>query len=133
MRPVQRSNDLYERHLTPKGRGFPLWIPQPNMLLPIPYRAKGVCIGDVGIVTDLGGFDFLFNICRTRDDPINPEDLPDDFAPVHPPLNPTDVRKFRAFSSGSYLASPSIVASQTGQQTSCVYPLFLFFLLLMLH
>ena len=124
---------MYERHLTLKGRGFPLWIPQPNIQLPIPYRAKGVCIGDVGIVTALGGFDFLFNICRTRDDPINPEELPDNFAPIYPPLNPIDIRKFREFSSGSYLASSSIVQSQTGEQTPCVYPSFLFFILLMLH
>ena len=124
---------MYERHLTLKGRGFPLWIPQPNMQLPIPYRAKGVCIGDVGIVTAFGGFDFLFNICRERDDPINPEELPDDFTPIHPPLNPIDVRKFREFSSRSYLASSSIVESQTGEQTSCAYISFLFFILLMLH
>ena len=116
---------MYERHLKLKGRGFPLWIPQPNLRLPIPYRAKGVCIGDVGIVTGFGGFDFLFNICRTRDDPINPEELPDNFAPIYPPLNPTDVREFREFSSGSYLASSSIVESQTGEQTPCVFPSFL--------
>jgi hypothetical protein len=118
---------MYERHLTLKGRGFPLWIPQPNRRLPKPYRAKGVCIGDVGIVTD-GGFDFLFNICRTQNDPINPEELPDNFAPIYPPLNPIDIREYRAFNSGSWLASPSIVQSQTGdsEQTPCVYPSFLF-------
>jgi hypothetical protein len=123
---------MYEQHLSLKNRGFPLWIPQPNIRLPIPYRAKGVCIGDVGIVTTFGGFDFLFNICRTRDDPINPEELPDNFAPIYPPLNPTDVREFREFSSGSYLASSSIVESQTGEQTQFVYPSFMFFILLML-
>ena len=134
IRPVQeRSNEMYERYLSPKGRGFPLWIPQPNIRLPNPYRAKGVCIGDVGIVTPFGGFDFLFNICRTRDDPINPEELPDEFAPIYPPLNPTDVREFRGFSSGSYLSSSSIVKSQTSEQTPCVYFSFLFFILLMLH
>jgi hypothetical protein len=124
---------MYERHLMLKDRGFPLWIPQPNIRLPIPYRAKGVCIGDVGIITPFGGFDFLFNICRTRDDPINPEELPDNFSPIYPPLNPTDVREFREFSSGSYLASSSIVKSQTAEQTPCVYPSFMFFILLMLH
>ena len=124
---------MYERHLKLKGRGFPLWIPQPNIRLPIPYRAKGVCIGDVGIVTAFGGFDFLFNICRTRDDPINPEELPDNFFPLYPPLNPTDVREFREFSSGSYLASSSIVESRTDEQIPCVYPSFLFFIPLMLH
>ena len=124
---------MYERHLTLKGRGFPLWIPQPNIRLPIPYRAKGVCIGDVGIVTAFGGFDFLFNICRTRDDPVNPEELPDNFAPIYPPLNLTDVQEFREFSSGSYLASSSIVKSQTSEQAPCVYLSFLFFILLMLY
>ena len=108
---------MYERHLTLKGRGFPLWIPQPNIRLPIPYRAKGVCIGDVGIVTAFGDFNFLFNICRSRDDPINPGELPDNFAPIYPPLNSTDVRTFREFNSGSYLASSSIVQSQIGEQT----------------
>ena len=114
---------MYEQHLKLKGRGFPLWIPQPNLRLPIPYRAKGVSIGDVGIITAFGGFDFLFNICRARDDPINPEELPDNFAPMYPPLNPTDVCEFREFSAGSYLASSSIVESQTGdsEQTPCVY------------
>ncbi|KAF8802237.1 hypothetical protein BYT27DRAFT_7197332 [Phlegmacium glaucopus] len=115
---IQRSNEIYERHLMLKGRGFPLWIPQANIHLPVPYRAKGVCIGDVGIITAFGGFDFLFNICRARDDPINPDDLPDNFAPIHPPLvNMTDVRNFREFSAGSYLASSSIVKSQTAEQT----------------
>ena len=133
IRPVQRSNEMYEQHLLLKNRGFPLWIPQPNVRLPIPYRAKGVCIGDVGIVTSLGGFDFLFNICRERGDPINPEELPDKFVPIDPALNPTDVREFREFGIGSYLASSSIVKSQTGEQIPCVYPSFLFFILFMLH
>ena len=131
IRPVQK--EMYERHLTSIGRGCPLWIPQPNIRLPIPYRAKGVCIGDVGTFNKFGGFDFLFNICRTRDDPINPEELPDNFAPIDPPLNPIDILEFRAFNSGSWLASPSIAESQTGDQTPCVYPSFLFFILLMLH
>ena len=115
-----------------QGRGIPLWIPQPNIRLPIPYRTEGVCIGDVGIVTASGGFDFLFNICRARDDPINPQTLPDDFVPVDPPLDPTDVREFREFSSGSYLASSSIAGSQTSGQTPCVYFLFFSCILLIL-
>jgi hypothetical protein len=91
---------------------------------------KYTAISVVSIVTAFGGLDFLFNICRTRDDPINPEELPENFAPISPPLNPTDVREF---SSGSYLASSSIVESQTGEQTPCVYPSFQLFILLMLH
>ena len=125
IRPVQRSNEIYERHLMLKGRGIPLWIPQPNIRLPIPYRAKGVCIGDVGIVTAYGGFDFLFNICRARDDPINPQVLPDNFVPVYPPLDPTDIREFREFSSGNYLSSSSIVESKSGEPNPLrLFPVF---------
>ncbi|KAF8810222.1 hypothetical protein BYT27DRAFT_7253807 [Phlegmacium glaucopus] len=34
----KRITNIYERHLTPKGRGFPLWIPGPNQALHIDYR-----------------------------------------------------------------------------------------------
>jgi len=108
---AKRSNVLYEEHLMWKGRGYPLWIPSSNMNLPIPYRAKGVCIGDVGIITAYGGFDFLFNICLPSNDPINPEILPDGFVPISPPLLRTDVREFREFTAGSYLASSSVSKS----------------------
>ena len=125
---------MYERPLTPKDRGFPLWIPQPNMMLPIPYRAKGVCIGDVGIITEFGGFDFLFNICdRETTQSTLKNFLIFSFQFIHP-LNPTDIRKFREFSAGSYLASSSMVESQTGDQTSCVYRSCVsYFILLILY
>ncbi|PPQ70794.1 hypothetical protein CVT24_001075 [Panaeolus cyanescens] len=102
----RRSNTIYETQLMCKGRGFPLWIPQPNMRLPPPHRAKGVSIGDVGIITEYGAFDFLFNICLPADDPLNPPDLPKEFTPLK--LNDWDVREFRDFPNGSYLASPSV-------------------------
>ena len=117
---AQRSNEIYERHLKEKERGHPLWIPQPNMVLPIPYRAQGVRVGDVGILTGDGGFDFLFNICVSRDDPINPKELPDNFVPIHPSINPIDIRKFAQFSPGSYLASSSVAESRTAEQNSYV-------------
>ena len=92
------------------------------MVLPIPYRAQGVRVGDVGIFTENGGFDFLFNICVPRDDPINPVELPDNFIPISPPVNPIHIRKFAEFSSGSYLASSSVAESRTGDQSSYVPP-----------
>ncbi|KDR79879.1 hypothetical protein GALMADRAFT_1167012 [Galerina marginata CBS 339.88] len=113
LRPVQMSNVLYEQHLLEKGRGHPLWTPQPNTRLPIPYRSKGVCIGDVGILTPEGAFDFLFNICLSARDPMHPEDLPEGFAPVDPPLSRTDIREFRAFTEGSYLASSAVTRVQS--------------------
>lgn len=85
------------------------------MVLPIPYRAQGVRVGDVGIFTENGGFDFLFNICVPRDDPINPRNLPENFTPISPPVDQTDIRKFAEFSPGSYLASSSVAESRTDE------------------
>lgn len=107
------SDKIYERHLELKRRGFPLWIPEPNRTLPMPYRRKGVNIGDVGIITSSGGFSFLFNICLPSDDPINPRTLPDGFAPIHPPIEPIDIREYTVFNSESYLASKAIEKIQT--------------------
>ena len=102
------SNKIYERHLGVKKRGFPLWIPEPNMLLPLSYRRNGINIGDVGIITPSGAFSFLFNICRPQDDPINPPVLPEDFSPIHPPLSTMDVCEFLEFKPQSHLSSSTI-------------------------
>ncbi|KAF8181522.1 hypothetical protein BJ912DRAFT_1044618 [Pholiota molesta] len=102
------GNAIYERHLKLKKRGFPLWIPGPNMSRPMPYRRQGVDIGDVGIITPSGAFSFLFNIRLSSNDPINPPELPEGFAPISPPIGPWDLRKFRHFGPGSYLASSHI-------------------------
>lgn len=109
---TQRGNEIYERHLSLKGRGFPLWIPEPNNRLPLAYRRRGINIGDVGIITPSGGFSYLFNICVPRGDPLNPRALPEDFAPLYPPLDPIDIREFSEFKAGSHLASSSIENSQ---------------------
>ncbi|KAF8802560.1 hypothetical protein BYT27DRAFT_7244602 [Phlegmacium glaucopus] len=111
--PLQKSNDIYERHLTPKGRGFPLWIPEPNQVLHISYRRTGIRIGDVGIITHSGAFSFLFNICLSHDDPVNPRVLPENFAPISPPIEAIDIERFSVFDPDSHLASASIERSQT--------------------
>jgi hypothetical protein len=72
------------------------------------YRRKGVYIGDVGIITPSGGFSFLFNICLPRGHPINPDDLPEEFSPIYPPIRQTDIRKFPEFKAKSFLASAAI-------------------------
>ena len=103
------------------------------MVLPIPYRAHGVRVGDVEIFTENEGFDFLFNICVPRDDPINPRLLPDNFIPISPPIDPTDMRKFAEFSPGSYLASSSGAESRTAESSyALVYFKFLKLLLIVL-
>jgi hypothetical protein len=109
---TKRGNEIYERHLSLKGRGFPLWIPEPNNRLPLAYRRRGINIGDVGIITPSGGFSYLFNICVPPEDPLNPRALPEDFAPLYPPLDSIDIREFTEFRAGSHLASSSIENSQ---------------------
>ena len=123
----QKSNDIYERHLMLKGRGFPLWIPDPNRVLHLDYRRTGVRIGDVGIITESGAFSFLFNICLPHNDPVNPEMLPEHFAPISPPIAATDIENFKVFKNGDHLASASVRRSQTGNAISCVQILIYIF------
>ena len=112
----KKPNDIYERHLALKDRGFPLWIPDPNQNLHLDYRRTGVRIGDVGIITHSGAFSFLFNICLPHNDPVNPRMLPEHFSPI----SPSDIEKFRVFKNGSHLASASVKISQSGSAISCV-------------
>ena len=100
------SNAIYERHMYLKKHGFPLWIPQPNMRLSRSYRRQGVSIGDVGIFTSDGGFDFLFNVCLPAGHPNNPNELPEGFSCLV--LRPADVSEFRAHSSRSHMTSTSV-------------------------
>ncbi|PPQ77885.1 hypothetical protein CVT25_015372 [Psilocybe cyanescens] len=110
--PMERDAfQVYKRHMQPKGYGHPLWIPQSNMRLPVPYRQTGVCIGDVGIITREGAFDCLFNICLPRDHPINSH-VPDNFEPLLIPLSHRPILEYRSFSWGAYLASDDIHANQ---------------------
>ncbi|KIM48564.1 hypothetical protein M413DRAFT_81374 [Hebeloma cylindrosporum] len=109
---TKKCNVVYETLLAPKERGYALWIPAPNKNLPLPYQRKGIQIGDVGIITPSGGFSFIFNICVPRDNAINPPSLPEDFVPIHPPIDRIDICRFTTFNAGSYLASTSIEKSQ---------------------
>ncbi|KAJ7847076.1 hypothetical protein B0H13DRAFT_1534568, partial [Mycena leptocephala] len=61
----------YSSQLLNQGRGFPLYVPGPQINLPVQYRREGVAIGDVGRVTPEGNFDFFFNIYLPADHPIN--------------------------------------------------------------
>jgi len=42
--------------------GYPLWYPDLDENLPATYREHGIRIGDVGIITGAGQFDFKFNV-----------------------------------------------------------------------
>lgn len=80
-------------------------------MLPIEYQRRGIDIGDVGIITDSGGFDFLFNICLPVGHPINPDSMPDNFKPLAYPA-PRDVYANLEFKADSYLASSLVETSR---------------------
>lgn len=124
---IKKSCDIYYQHIGIQRRGSPLWIPEPSENLPIEYRRQGIAIGDVGIITEFGSFDFLFNICLPRDHPINPSDLPIDFDSLT--LSPADVHLYTEFTRGSYLSSSSVKKAQHSGDSSyvTVLPLRFFF------
>jgi len=106
------SSEIYVEHLSKKKRGFPLWIPAPESNLTMEYQRRGVEIGDVGIITPHGAFLFLFSICLPADNPVNPQEMPEGFVPLAPPLSRFDVTRFVQFRSGSHVASQFIERSE---------------------
>ncbi|KAF8917141.1 hypothetical protein CPB85DRAFT_1166399, partial [Mucidula mucida] len=51
--------------------GYPLWIPDPDEILPQSYCKDGISIGDVGLLTQDEGFDFLFNVHTSANNAVN--------------------------------------------------------------
>jgi hypothetical protein len=80
---------LYSRLLFLKGHGYPLFHPQPFDDLPYAARRAGTEIGDVGLITQDGSFDPIFNILRAADDPSNRFGVPSAYEQVL--LGPEDI------------------------------------------
>jgi hypothetical protein len=77
-----KSVQIYSREMLALGVGYPLYMPSPSKSLPMAYRKKGIRVGDVGVITPNGAFNFLFNTCRQCEEPdgaINPVSLPEGF------------------------------------------------------
>ncbi|KAK0485589.1 hypothetical protein EDD18DRAFT_1039609, partial [Armillaria luteobubalina] len=53
---------LYTKELICKGHGYPFWYPEPDSSAPEEFKKRGVCPGDIRIINNDGGFDFLFSI-----------------------------------------------------------------------
>ncbi|KAJ7669003.1 hypothetical protein B0H17DRAFT_989841, partial [Mycena rosella] len=70
--------------------GLALYLPKPCDDLPEPARRDGTQIGAVGVVTDDGYFDTIFNILCAEDDPANRFGVPANFEQVI--LRPHDIR-----------------------------------------
>ncbi|KAI3601681.1 hypothetical protein WG66_009039 [Moniliophthora roreri] len=71
----------YARFLYPRKHGVPLFYPEPNAssIFPQAHQETGVRVGDLGVLTPEGRFDFVFNVCRPADDPIQWKGVPDNF------------------------------------------------------
>ncbi|KZV95560.1 hypothetical protein EXIGLDRAFT_567651, partial [Exidia glandulosa HHB12029] len=63
------------------GHGYPFWIPEPDAHLPSEQRSEGLRLGDLGILTNDGGFDYLWNIHLPGNHPHNTL-VPPNFKPV---------------------------------------------------
>ena len=68
---LPRLSQTYARQILKKGHDHPLWIPEPSQSLTSAYIERGFSIGDVGIFTDEGSFEYLFNVSLPADHPIN--------------------------------------------------------------
>ncbi|KAJ3774189.1 hypothetical protein FB446DRAFT_771237 [Lentinula raphanica] len=77
------EHELYARMLLLSKRGYPLWKPKARSTQhPELYKRNGVHIGDVGLLSQFGGFDYLFNVCHGADHELNLGRVPKDFRPV---------------------------------------------------
>jgi hypothetical protein len=105
--PSERDSEIYVQKLLPKGHGYPMWAPQPLLNLPDAYKAQGVAIGDVGLITASGAFDYLFNICQPANASVNGERMtPRNFE--HVELMPRDTADENFRPAGSVITSTSI-------------------------
>jgi hypothetical protein len=105
---ARADHEIYYHQLLTKKRGSPLWVPGPGTQLPVEYRRQGISIGDVGIITSTGEFDFLFNLFHPADHPINGGFVPQTFSPLPYGQLEREIQKSRVYGSNSYLASSSV-------------------------
>lgn len=79
------SSRIYRDLLLKKQHGLPLWIPDPNENLE-EHIKQGISIGNLGILTNDGGFRYLFNIHAEADAPVNKDmRTPQPFTPLPMP------------------------------------------------
>lgn len=93
-------------------------FPSPRTTLSIEYRRRGISIGDVGIFTAFGGFDFMFNICLPPNHPVNRDGLPDGFFLIYPELLESDIHNHTAFAPNSSIVSSDIEKSHGDNDNS---------------
>ncbi|KZV82915.1 hypothetical protein EXIGLDRAFT_754684 [Exidia glandulosa HHB12029] len=91
----------YRNLLNQHGYGYP-FFPKPSDALPI------IHIGDVGILTDDGGFEYLWNVHLPADHRRNKSKVPPEFQPLPRFRQSCDVRNLVDFERNAVVASPSV-------------------------
>ncbi|KAG7451529.1 uncharacterized protein BT62DRAFT_991060 [Guyanagaster necrorhizus] len=76
------DQNIYVQVMSTLGCGYPLWLPDYNPNLPPTYSKDGTRVGDLGYLTDEGGFVYLFNVCTDASDPSNSGRVPPNFVPL---------------------------------------------------
>ncbi|KAE9404218.1 hypothetical protein BT96DRAFT_916987 [Gymnopus androsaceus JB14] len=99
------ESEIYARLLLPRKKGYPLWKPKADERLPEEYRRMGVRIGDIGILNDSGGFDYLFNACLPADHPLNAGRVPHDFVQLKGIDDSDTIGSAREYGPGSHVDS----------------------------
>ncbi|KIK52196.1 hypothetical protein GYMLUDRAFT_265538 [Collybiopsis luxurians FD-317 M1] len=121
------ESELYVRLLAPTKHGYPLWHSTSDRNLPLEYRQTGVEIGDVVVLDDFGGFSYLFNACRSADNPVNARRVPPNFSPleIDPGNNNNNnnivIRKPKAFGPGSHIVSNSSFFRKATIPSPCTF------------
>ncbi|KAJ3852422.1 hypothetical protein EV368DRAFT_16973, partial [Lentinula lateritia] len=108
--------EVYARLLLPRKRGYPLWSPKPHQGLPEEYRRVGVRVGDVGILNELGGFDYLFNACLPADHPVNIGRVPPDFRHLQGVDVSGTTELAQNCRAGSHVANPELHISRDSKE-----------------
>ncbi len=107
----QRAPAIYIPLMLGLGHGFPLWFPDLDSNLPAAYRASGTRVGDLGYITDDGGFAYLFNVCAPADDAINIGRVPPNFKPLAIPDHDSPDRVWQ----GAYPRRSALTTSHVRQ------------------
>lgn len=109
-RSSQSDAESYTRSLIMLGHGIPLWRPQGDGVAHPEYHQQGPQIGDVLLVTREGGFQFLVNIFRGHDEPINNR-MQERYSPLT--LDSSEVTRVENhFKPGTVITSTEVVASK---------------------
>ena len=82
--------------------GYPLYIPTPPEGLPEVHRKNGIRVGDVGVITANGAFDFRFNACQYH----SQSDA--EIGPLAFPLLETRITTSKKFGPNTYLPSDTV-------------------------